>query len=70
MRSWPAAVVVLFFAMQSPELVDRWLWLPFMLALCFRGRPKTSEGPMAATAAVVEPLVETQHGELTEQSAP
>lgn len=29
-------VVVLFFSMQSPELVDRWLWLPFMLALCFR----------------------------------
>ncbi len=28
---------VLFFALQSPELVDRWLWLPFMLALCFRG---------------------------------
>ncbi len=31
-------VVVLFFAMQSPEIVDRWLWLPFMLALCFRDR--------------------------------
>ncbi len=30
--------VVLFFSMQSPELVDRWLWLPFMLALCFRDR--------------------------------
>jgi hypothetical protein len=29
-------VVVLFFSLQSPELVDRWLWLPFMLALCFR----------------------------------
>ncbi len=29
-------VVVLVFAMQSPEIVDRWLWLPFMLALCFR----------------------------------
>ena len=31
-------VVVLFFSMQSPELVDRWLWLPFILALCFRDR--------------------------------
>jgi hypothetical protein len=29
-------VTVLIFALQSPELVDRWLWLPFMLALCFR----------------------------------
>src|SRR6202042_3089161 len=31
-------VTVLFFSMQSPELVDRWLWLPFILALCFRDR--------------------------------
>jgi O-Antigen ligase len=31
---------VLFFSLQSPEIVDRWLWLPFMLALCFRSRPK------------------------------
>ena len=31
-------VTVLFFSMQSPEIVDRWLWLPFMLALCFRPR--------------------------------
>jgi hypothetical protein len=30
--------VVLFFSMQSPEVVDRWLWLPFILALCFRDR--------------------------------
>jgi hypothetical protein len=34
-------VTVLFFSFQSPEIVDRWLWLPFMLALCFR----TSSGP-------------------------
>jgi O-antigen ligase len=31
-------VTVLFFSLQSPEIVDRWLWLPFMLALCFRGQ--------------------------------
>jgi hypothetical protein len=39
--------VVVFFALQSPELVDRWLWLPFMLALCFRdgaaGAPTADE---------------------------
>lgn len=54
-------VVVLFFAFQSPEIVDRWLWLPFMLGLCFRDavvpvptdgtsalpdRVATSPGPM------------------------
>ena len=31
-------MTVLFFSFQSPELVDRWLWLPFLLALCFRWR--------------------------------
>jgi O-Antigen ligase len=41
-------VTVLFFSMQSPEIVDRWLWLPFILALCFRdggptGRPGLQE---------------------------
>jgi hypothetical protein len=36
-------VTVLFFSLQSPELVDRWLWLPFMLALCFRTRPVKTE---------------------------
>jgi hypothetical protein len=29
-------IVTLFFSMQSPELVDRWLWLPFLLAFCVR----------------------------------
>jgi O-antigen ligase len=29
-------ITVLFFAMQSPELFDRWFWLPFVLAMCFR----------------------------------
>jgi O-antigen ligase len=31
-----ACVGVLFFAMQGPELVDRWFWMPFLLALTFR----------------------------------
>jgi O-antigen ligase len=29
-------VTILVYSMQGPELVDRWLWLPFILALCFR----------------------------------
>ena len=29
-------VSVLVFAMQAPELVDRWLWLPFVLAMSLR----------------------------------
>ena len=31
-----ACVGALFFAMQGPELVDRWFWMPFLLALTFR----------------------------------
>ncbi len=31
-----ACIAVLFFAMQGPELVDRWFWIPFLLALTFR----------------------------------
>lgn len=31
-----ACVADLFFAMQGPELVDRWFWMPFILALTFR----------------------------------
>jgi hypothetical protein len=31
-----ACVAVLFFSMQGPELVDRWFWMPFLLALTFR----------------------------------
>ena len=38
-------VAVLFFSLQSPEIVDRWLWLPFILALCFRDSgPRASPG--------------------------
>ena len=54
-------VTVLFFSLQSPELVDRWLWLPFMLALCFRTRPKpaiTSKVTMAVRTPATEPLQE------------
>jgi O-antigen ligase len=29
-------IVVLFFSMQSPEMFDRWLWVPFILALTLR----------------------------------
>lgn len=40
-------VVVLFFSLQSPELFDRWLWLPFMLALTYRrdARPEAATAP-------------------------
>lgn len=31
-----ACVGSLFFSLQGPEMVDRWMWLPFLLALCFR----------------------------------
>ena len=48
-------VTVLFFSLQSPEIVDRWLWLPFMLALCFRTRPKE-----AAMSSVTMPLGNTE----------
>ncbi|HVT42017.1 MAG TPA: hypothetical protein VHD39_03455, partial [Acidimicrobiales bacterium] len=48
-------VVVLFFSLQSPELVDRWLWLPFMLALCFRDA--VSIGAAGAVAAAEDALV-------------
>ncbi len=48
-------VTVLFFSMQSPEIVDRWLWLPFMLALCFRRR--VGGAPAGAEVAdVTSPL--------------
>ncbi len=29
-------IAVILYSLQGPELVDRWMWLPFMLALCFR----------------------------------
>jgi hypothetical protein len=44
-------ITVLFFSLQGPELVDRWLWFPFMLALCFRDPP--APAPTAATTAQV-----------------
>ncbi len=42
-------VVVLFFSLQSPEMFDRWLWLPFILAMTFRrGDPPATAGSGAA----------------------
>lgn len=49
------AAVVLVFAMQAPELVDRWLWLPFVLAMTLRlARHATpaATGDGGASAAV------------------
>jgi hypothetical protein len=51
-------VTVLFFSLQSPEIVDRWLWLPFMLALCFRPRPKVAD--MSKAESVALPLGNTE----------
>jgi hypothetical protein len=31
-----ACVADLVFSMMGPELVDRWFWMPFLFALCFR----------------------------------
>jgi hypothetical protein len=72
-------VVVLFFAMQSPELVDRWLWLPFMLALCFRdagptGRPGLQEPipvsePEPVPAATTAPAHAPAHAHVPARSA-
>ncbi|HSZ38132.1 MAG TPA: O-antigen ligase family protein [Acidimicrobiales bacterium] len=45
-----ACVADLFFAMQSPELVDRWFWLPFLLALTFRD----DAPPQPTTADAIE----------------
>jgi O-antigen ligase len=42
-------ITVLFFALQSPELFDRWFWLPFVLAMCFR----TNEGSQRRRGVVV-----------------
>lgn len=43
-------VTVLVYSMSGPELVDRWLWLPFILALCFRD-PVPAETLTAMTTA-------------------
>lgn len=50
-------VTVLFFSFQSPEIVDRWLWLPFMLALCFRAdRGRREEPARPEPAPMSEPM--------------
>ncbi len=48
-------VTVLVFSMQGPELVDRWMWLPFLLALCFRdpAPPVTSPQNLVALPVAV-----------------
>lgn len=53
-----AAVTVLLFSLQSPELFDRWLWLPFVLAMALRHRDaslRPADRP-AAVAAGPEPV--------------
>jgi O-antigen ligase len=40
-----ACVASLFYSMQGPELVDRWMWLPFLLALCFRDPAPPATAP-------------------------
>jgi hypothetical protein len=55
-------VTVLFFSLQSPEIVDRWLWLPFMLALCFRTRPLTTKAErVSLPRGTEEPLERELH---------
>jgi O-antigen/teichoic acid export membrane protein len=53
-------IVVLFFSMQSPEMFDRWLWLPFILALSLRwGRASAAPvGPdrVALRRSLLPPL--------------
>jgi hypothetical protein len=50
-------VTVLFFSMQSPELVDRWLWIPFLFALCFRSAaPSTTDPGRDETVLLHEPV--------------
>ena len=79
-------VTVLFFSLQSPELVDRWLWLPFMLALCFRvparrrpGAPDlvpappstdTETSPSARPARFVRGTVGRHARPVTDESGP
>jgi O-Antigen ligase len=48
-------VTVLFFSLQSPEIVDRWLWLPFILAFCFRDAGGTSLPRRQEPIPVAEP---------------
>jgi hypothetical protein len=62
-------VVVLFFALQSPELVDRWLWLPFMLALSFRGRGVVPSSAHDLAAIADQLLPAPPSAQLTEQPA-
>jgi O-antigen ligase len=61
-----ACIAVLFFAMQGPELVDRWFWMPFLLALTFRGSappPAPTDDSIALPVEVPEPPVLVGNGQ-------
>jgi hypothetical protein len=56
-------VAVLFFSMQGPELVDRWFWMPFLLALTFRDlRPPAAPAHDAVVLPVKVPASSTHVG--------
>ncbi len=46
-----ACVTAFFFSLQGPSFIDRWLWFPFILALCFRD-PETP-APLVADELTV-----------------
>jgi hypothetical protein len=60
-------VTVLFFALQGPELVDRWFWLPFLLAMCFRD--DLVEPPLAQTALALPAVAPNGSGAVTANGA-
>ncbi len=62
-----ACITDLFFSMQSPELVDRWLWMPFLLAFCFRDAP-APETP--AADAVERPVTAPEAPAVTGNGQP
>jgi hypothetical protein len=62
------AIAVLVFSMQSPELFDRWLWLPFILAMCFRSSMNTTEPASLESAEAAEPA--RRRGTVTRAAGP
>jgi O-antigen ligase len=69
-----ACVADLVFSMMGPELVDRWFWMPFLFALCFRehevpllGVRRTTALPLAAPDA---PVVAATNGAPVGNGAP
>jgi hypothetical protein len=63
-------VTVLFFSMQSPEIVDRWLWLPFLLALCFRPAGRAGEPGLRTPLPEAEPVPAQDPAAPTTSTAP